>query len=98
MEQDHFGSSNTAFYVAKNNSTGQADFSLGDKLTWDGSTLNITGNVVITGGSTKTAIDTAQSTANTANTAASTAQTTANNAYNEAIIRIKPGELEARIR
>ena len=40
-----FASSDTAFYVAKNISTNQADFSLGDKLTWDGSTLSVTGSI-----------------------------------------------------
>jgi hypothetical protein len=40
-----FASSDTAFYVAKNTSTNQADFSLGDKLTWDGSTLSVTGSI-----------------------------------------------------
>ena len=53
-----FGNANTSFYV---DNAGQ--FSLKDKLTWNGNTLSITGEVVITGGATKTAIDTAQSTA-----------------------------------
>jgi len=38
-----FASSDTAFYVAKNNN--QANFSLGDKLTWDGLTLSVTGSI-----------------------------------------------------
>jgi len=80
-----FGASNTAFYVAKNLSTGQADFSLGNKLTWDGSTLNIVGNVVITAGSTLDAINNASSTANTANTTATTAYSTAISAQGIAI-------------
>jgi lipopolysaccharide export system protein LptA len=46
-----FASSDTAFYVAKNASTNQADFSLGDKLTWNGATLAISGNVTATSGS-----------------------------------------------
>ena len=76
-----YANDNTAFFVGKQNPTDtQAKFSLGDNLTWDGSTLNITGTVVITSGATKDAIDNAQNTANTANTAATTAQTTANNA------------------
>jgi hypothetical protein len=61
-------------------------------LSWNGTTLNITGDVVITGGSTKTAIDnaasaasTAQGTANSAATAASNAQGTANTANAAAI-------------
>jgi hypothetical protein len=56
-------------------------------LSWNGTTLSVTGEVVITSGTTKTAIDnaasaatTAQTTANNASTAATTAQTTANNA------------------
>lgn len=62
-----YASTNTPFYFA----SGSTDiFSLGNKLTWDGTTLGITGNVVITGGTTKDAIDAAAS-------AASTAQTTA---------------------
>lgn len=40
-----WNSSNTAFYVAANASTGQADFSLGNKLTWNGSTLSVTGSI-----------------------------------------------------
>jgi len=47
-----FANTNTGFYV---DSSGQ--FSLKDKLYWNGTTLNIEGNVVITGGSTKTTID-----------------------------------------
>jgi len=42
----------TSFYVDNTNK-----FSLGDKLSWDGTTLNVEGSVVITGGSTKTTID-----------------------------------------
>ena len=76
-----FASSNTGFYVANNG--GATNFSLGDKLTWNGSTLSISGNVVITGGSTLDAINNAQTTANNANNIASTA--------------IQPGSLEARI-
>lgn len=71
-----FASGNTAFYVGKN-SGGQANFSLGNKLTWDGTTLSITGNVVITGGSTYTTLQDAYNKANTASN-------TANGAYNEA--------------
>lgn len=40
-----WNSSDTAFYVAANASTGQADFSLGNKLTWNGSTLSVTGSI-----------------------------------------------------
>jgi len=80
-----FGASNTAFYVAKNTSTGQADFSLGNKLTWDGSTLNISGNVVITSGPTLTAIEDAQETADDAQADASTAYSVAISAQGIAI-------------
>ena len=45
-----FNSADTAFYVAKNVGSGQADFSLGNKLSWNGSTLAITGNLTATTG------------------------------------------------
>ena len=48
--QGLYNNENTAFYVGKNNSTGQADFSLGDKLTWDGTDLTIKGNITATSG------------------------------------------------
>lgn len=80
-----FAAANTAFYVAKNTSTGQADFSLGNKLTWDGSTLNISGNVVITSGPTLTAIEDAQETADDAQADASTAYSVAISAQGIAI-------------
>ena len=75
-----FASGNTAFFVGKN-SGGQANFSLGNKLTWDGATLSITGNVVITGGTTLALINGAQADADAAATAATDAQTTADAAY-----------------
>jgi len=71
--------SSTAFYV---DNTGK--FSLGDKLTWDGSTLSISGNVVITGGSTLASINNAQNTANNAQNAANNAQDTADDAQSTA--------------
>jgi len=74
-----FASSDTAFYVAKNNN--QANFSLGDKLTWNGSTLSITGNVVITGGSTLADINDAKDAADDAKDAADAAQSDADAAY-----------------
>ena len=46
----NFNSQNTAFYVAKNLSSGQANFSLGNKLSWNGSTLSITGNITASTG------------------------------------------------
>jgi hypothetical protein len=74
------GNANTGFYV---DSDGK--MSLKDKLVWDGDTLSITGNIVITAGATKTAIDTAAAVANSATasaaaatSAATTAQGTAN--------------------
>jgi hypothetical protein len=47
-----FNNTNTSVYM-----DGSGQFSLKDKLNWNGTTLNIEGNVVITGGATKTAID-----------------------------------------
>jgi hypothetical protein len=49
-----YNNANTPFYFA----SGSTDiFSLGNKLTWDGNTLGVTGTVVITAGSTKDEID-----------------------------------------
>jgi len=105
-----FGSGNTAFYVGRNASN-QANFSLGDKLTWDGSTLSITGNVAITGGTTYTTIQNAYDEANSASDAAGlaystaidaqglavSAQGTADDAYYEASTKIGAGTLIAEI-
>ena len=77
-----FGSSNTGFYVANN--AGATNFSLGDKLTWNGSTLSITGSVVITGGSTLAAINGAQTAADNAQETADDAQNAANSAQDAA--------------
>jgi hypothetical protein len=71
-----YNNANTSFYFA----SGSTDvFSLGNKLTWDGTTLGITGNITVSGGNaaTTTQVSTAQTTANNAATAASNAQTTA---------------------
>ena len=94
-----YNNTNTPFYVDDD-----SQFSLGNKLTWDGSTLTVSGNVNITGGNTLTLINNADSNASTAlSTAISAgeiallAQGTADDAAYEASIRIKPGELEARI-
>jgi hypothetical protein len=84
-----FASGNTAFFVGKN-SGGQANFSLGDKLTWDGSTLSITGNVTITGGSTLSLIQSAQD-------AATAAQSDADTAYALAETKITAGEIQVSI-
>jgi hypothetical protein len=48
--QGNFADQNTAFYVGKNASN-QADFSLGDKLTWNGSTLTVRGDLKLADGS-----------------------------------------------
>lgn len=81
-----YANTNTPFYVDDT-----SKFSLGNKLTWDGSTLTITGNVNITGGNTLTLINNAESNASTAyNTAISaqgiaiTAQDTAETAQDTA--------------
>ena len=66
-----YNNTNTPFYVDSD-----SQFSLGNKLTWDGTTLSITGNVVITGGSTLTLINAAQADADAA-------QATADNAIPE---------------
>jgi hypothetical protein len=46
----NFANQDTAFYVGKNSSTGQADFSLGDKLSWNGTNLIAKGTIEATGG------------------------------------------------
>jgi len=63
----NWGQTDTGFYV---DSTGQ--FSLKDKLTWNGTTLSVIGDIVITGGSTKTAIDNTYLSASAAQTTADT--------------------------
>jgi hypothetical protein len=94
-----YSNTNTPFYVDDT-----SKFSLGNKLTWDGSTLTVSGNVNITGGNTLTLINEAQSDADTAySTAISaqgiaiSAQNTADDAYSEAITKIGPGTLIAEI-
>ncbi len=74
-----FNNSNTTVYM---DSSGK--FSLGNKLTWDGNTLNVTGVINITSGPTYDSIATAQSTANTAQSTANSAQSTANSAQSTA--------------
>jgi hypothetical protein len=85
-----FASGNTAFFVGKN-SGGQANFSLGDKLTWDGATLSITGNVAITGGTTYTTIQNAYNEANAASSTADAAYQYADDAFNTASNKITIG-------
>jgi hypothetical protein len=67
-----YGNTNTNVYL---DSTGK--FSLGDKLSWSGTALSLTGEVIITSGTTKTAIDNAASAASTAQTTADTANAAA---------------------
>ena len=72
-----YNNANTPFYFA----SGSTDiFSLGDKLRWDGTTLGITGEIVITAGATKDAITAASTAAGNASTAAGNASTAASNA------------------
>ena len=83
-----YKNANTPFYFA----SGSTDvFSLGDKLSWDGSTLGITGEIVITAGSTKTAIDAAAAAAATADGKAVTADGKAVTAQNTANGKITAG-------
>jgi hypothetical protein len=63
-----FGNANTSFYV---DNSGQ--FSLKDKLTWNGTTLSISGDINVTGGNAATTTQ-----VSAAQTAADNAQTTAN--------------------
>ena len=49
-----YGNSNTPFYFASGSSN---VFSLGDKLSWDGSTLSLEGAINITSGTTKNKLD-----------------------------------------
>ena len=85
-----FASGSTAFFVGKN-SGGQANFSLGDKLTWDGATLSITGSVVITGGTTLAAINAAQADADAAQSDADAAYAYADAAFDNANNKITIG-------
>jgi hypothetical protein len=94
-----YNNTNTPFYVDDD-----SQFSLGNKLTWDGSTLTVSGNVNITGGNTLTLINEAQSdadiaysTAISAQGIAISAQNTADDAYSEASTKIGPGTLIAEI-
>lgn len=64
-----YSNTNTPFYVDS-----ASQFSLGNKLTWDNSTLTITGNVNITGGNTLTLINEVQEDANIAYNTAINAQ------------------------
>jgi len=94
-----YSNTNTPFYVDSN-----SQFSLGNKLTWDGSSLTVNGNVNITGGNTLTLISNAESNASTAyNTAISaqgiaiSAQSDASDAYSLASTKITAGEVVTTI-
>ena len=94
-----YNNTNTPFYVDSN-----SQFSLGNKLTWDGSSLTVNGNVNITGGNTLTLISNAESNASTAyNTAISaqgiaiSAQSDASDAYSLASTKITAGEIQVSI-
>jgi hypothetical protein len=70
-----YKNANTPFYFK----SGSSDiFSLADKLYWDGTTLNVEGSVVITGGSTKTTIDSKVSAADVTGNIGGTGVTTIN--------------------
>lgn len=58
----NFASGDTAFYVGKNPG-GQANFSLGNKLSWDGSTLSVDGEINATSGNISGALVTGTITA-----------------------------------
>ena len=82
-----YNNNNTPFYVDS-----ASQFSLGNKLTWDGSNLTVSGNINITGGNVLTLIgevqsdaDTAYAAALSANTLALTANTNAGIAYAAAL-------------
>jgi len=89
-----YGNANTGFYV---DSSG--NMSLKDKLTWDNanSTLSITGTVVITGGSTKTAIDDAAAIAGAASSVANSATASAAAAQNTADGKVSPADVTNNI-
>jgi hypothetical protein len=78
-----YANANTPFYVGRETAeaTTVNRFSLGNKLTWDGSTLTIDGTVTI-GSQTATAVSNAVTTANNAAAAAAAAQTTADGKIN----------------
>ena len=82
-----YSNTNTPFYVDS-----ASQFSLGNKLTWDGNSLTVSGNINITGGNALTLIGNAESNANIAYTAALsasalalTANTNAGDAYTAAL-------------
>ena len=86
------GNANTGFYV---DSDGK--MSLKDKLVWDGTTLSITGTVVITGGATKTAIDDAAAIAGAASSIANSATASAAAAQNTADGKVAPSQVTSHL-
>jgi len=86
------GNANTGFYV---DSDGK--MSLKDKLVWDGTTLSITGTVVITGGATKTAIDDAAAIAGAASSVANSATASAAAAQNTADGKVAPSQVTSHL-
>jgi hypothetical protein len=74
-----YNSNDTPIYL---DSSGK--FSLGNKLNWDGSTLNVTGIINITSGPTYDSIAAAQSAATSAKSTADTAKSTADTAKSTA--------------
>jgi hypothetical protein len=90
------GSYNSASTTVYMDSSGK--FSLGDKLTWSGTTLTLVGSIDITGGTAQTQIAGAQSTANAATAsaaAANNAATVAQAAANYAIINANTSSINA---
>jgi hypothetical protein len=77
------GTHNTTGTAVYMDSAGK--FSLGNKLSWNGAALSVSGEVVITSGTTLDSINTAQSTANTGVANAATAQSSANTALSRVV-------------
>jgi hypothetical protein len=75
----NYNNTNTPFYVDSAN-----QFSLGNKLTWDGATLTVSGNINVTGGNVLTLINDVQSDADTAYNTAISAQGIAVSAQSDA--------------
>jgi hypothetical protein len=91
----NYNNTNTPFYVDSAN-----QFSLGNKLTWDGSTLTVSGNINVTGGNVLTLISDVQSDADTAYTTAISAQGIAVSAQSDAdyaVTQVSAGAIIATI-
>jgi hypothetical protein len=88
-----YNNSNTTVYM---DSSGK--FSLGDKLSWNGSTLSVTGEIIITSGTTLDSITNAQNTANVATAsaaAAGSAASAASASANYALINANTSSINA---